>query len=313
MSLLDPKTRLQCKQKIEQLERRLAEIEVLKAEEPRLRVELQQQRDKLAQCPPDEAAEEELLNLEEAEEVEEAPAPDPQKRLKALNKKLKQIAELKAKGGELDNDAAAKVASEPRILREVAAIKAGKVYDEQVDAQMAAEEAKEAQTRADLPADAAEREKRLKTLNKKLQQIADLKKKEGVLDDEAKAKIASERHIKQEIAALERGDTEVTFTGPTEEDMIEDAMNKKIEVEKRLKAVRKKLSQIEAIRSKGGQLDADAKAKVESEGGLKKELGALERELGALNRSERERVAKRLGYNDQASSPDAKQKAKGKR
>jgi len=310
--LLDPKTRLQCKQKIAQLERKLEEIELLKAEEPKLRRELQTQREKLAQCPEDDEAEEEILAEEEAEQAEaESNAVDVQKRLKMLNKKLKQIAELKAKGGSLEPEAAAKVASEGKLLREVAALKAGKVYTEELDEEMQAEEAAKVPAKVELPSDPAEREKRLKALGKKLQQIADLKKKEGVLDDEAKAKVASERQVRQEMEALERGDSEVVFTGPTEDEIIEDAMNKKIDVEKQLKSVRKKLTQIDSLKSKAGALDAAEHAKVDSEGGLKKELGALERELGALNRAERERVATRLGYADEVC-PDAKQKAKNK-
>merc|ERR1712151_758829 len=108
----------------------------------------------------------------------------------------------------------------------------------------------------------AEVAKRLKALNKKLQQITELKGKEDALDEEAKAKVASERRVKQEIAALERGDAEVVFTGPTQDDMIEEATNKKIEVEKKIKAIKKKLTQIEALKQKKGDLDADAQAKV---------------------------------------------------
>jgi len=167
-------------------------------------------------------------------------------------------------------------------------------------------EVAKAPERVSLPTDAAEREKRLRALNKKLQQIADLKKKEAELDDEAKAKVASKWRVKQEIAALESGHTEAVFTGPTEEDLIEEATNKKIELEKKLKAVRKKLTQIEALKSKGGELEADAQSKVDSEGALRRDLGALERQLGALNREERERVAKRLGWEE--TCPDAKQK-----
>ncbi|CAK0875910.1 unnamed protein product [Prorocentrum cordatum] len=179
-------------------------------------------------------------------------------------------------------------------------------YDEADEAEVEAEEAARAPERVDLPADAAEREKRLKALNKKLQQIADLRKKEAELDDEAKAKVASKWRVKQEIAALESGAAEAVFTGPTEEDQIEDATIQKVELEKKLKAVRKKLTQIDALKSKGGELDTDARAKVDSEGALKKDLGALERQLGALNRAERERVAKRLGW--EGTCPDAKQK-----
>lgn len=298
---LDPKTRLLCRQKIEELERKLEEIEALKALEPKLRRELHSQKEKLAQLPDDEAEEE--LQSEEEEE----PAVDAQKRLKALNKKLKQIQELKAKGGVLEPEAAAKVASEPKILREMAAIKAGRPYDESVDAEMEAQEAAQAALKAVLPVDAGEREKRLKALNKKLQQIAELKKKEGLLDDEARAKLASKPHVKQEIAALERGDAEVVFTGPTEDDLIEDAMNKRIELEKKLKAVRKKLTQIEALKEKDSKLEADAQAKVDSEPTLKKELGSLERQMGSLNRAERERVAKKLGWEEEPC-PDAKRK-----
>jgi len=302
--LLDPKTRLACRRKIAELEERLGEIEALKAVEPKLRRELHAQRERLALCASDD---EDEFGEEQPEEAEQ---PDAQRRLKALNKKLKQIAELKAKGGVLGPEVAAKVASEARILREIGAIKAGKPFDEaqdtEVQAEVEAREAAKAPGRATLPTDEAEREKRLRVLHKKLQQIADLKRKEAELDDEAKAKVASKWRVRQEIAALESGGMEVVFTGPTEEDLIEEVTAKKIELEKKLKAARKKLTQIEALRSKGGELEADARAKVDSEGALRKDLGALERQLGAVNRAERERVARRLGW--QETCPDAKQK-----
>ena len=48
---------------------------------------------------------------------------------------------------------------------------------------------------------------------KKLQQIDGLKQKGGELDPDAKAKVASEARLLQEVAALERGDSEVVYEG----------------------------------------------------------------------------------------------------
>lgn len=291
---MDPKTRVQCRQKIAQLEAKLEEIEQLKAQEPQLRRDLAAQRDKLARMPHE--GDEDELEEEEPEQPQQTEAADEgvdvQKRLKAINKKLKQIAELKAKGGVLEPEAAAKVASEGTLLRELAVLKDGKVFTEELDAEM---KSQYIHHKVLLPKEPAEREKRLKALNKKLGQIAELKKKGGTLDNEAKAKVASEYEVKQEIAALESGASEVVFSGPSQDDLIQEASNKKIEVEKKIKAARKKLAAIDALKSKGGNLPADEKAKVDSEGGLKKELGALERELGALNKAERERVSQRVG------------------
>jgi len=77
----------------------------------------------------------------------------------------------------------------------------------------------------------------------------------------------------------------------------------KIELERKVKAINKKLESIAKLKGESA-LDADGKAKVASEGALKKEQGALTFQIGELNKKERERVAARLGW-------EAEQKKKG--
>merc|ERR1712110_509192 len=105
--------------------------------------------------------------------------------------------------------------------------------------------------------DTAEVEKRTKALKKKLQQIAKLKEKDQ-LDADAVQKIAGEYRLHQELEALEQGKDEVTFVKPSEPTSEE----LKFELEKKLKPLKKKLEQIKALKEKGGDLDADARAKV---------------------------------------------------
>eukprot|EP00928_Gymnodinium_smaydae_P047088 TRINITY_DN31418_c0_g1_i1.p1 TRINITY_DN31418_c0_g1~~TRINITY_DN31418_c0_g1_i1.p1 ORF type:complete len:292 (+),score=113.47 TRINITY_DN31418_c0_g1_i1:109-984(+) len=287
---LDEQTQKEARQKLRRLQDQLEQIEELKRKEPSIRREISALKSKLG----DNA----LLVDEDDGAQNQNDAMDPQKRLKTLNKKLQQIASLKQKaaaGETLDSEAKAKVASEARLLREVEAIKAGDIFDEEKDAIWAAENEV---PRADLPTDKAEVEKRLKALKKKIVQIETLKGKgDENLDADAKAKVKGERRILQEINALERGENEVVFHPPTEEEKIEEAMKVKLEVDKKIKALRKKLSQIDALKAKGtSSLDASERAKIDSEASLKKDLGALERELGVLNKLERDRVAKRLGH-----------------
>jgi len=117
-----------------------------------------------------------------------------EKRLKNLKKKLQQIAKLKEKGGALDEEALQKIASEHRINQEVAALEAGK--DEVVFVEKGDEEVK------------FELEKKLKNVNKKLEQIEKLKK-DGGLDADAQAKVNSESGLRKEAGELQRQIAEI--------------------------------------------------------------------------------------------------------
>jgi len=294
--------------RLREVRQKLAEIEALKQQEPGLRreesvllaklraggeeVDPAEIGQALAEQP---AAQASPMSVEEAEEIKK-------KRMKALNKKLQQIDALKSKDGPLDAEAKAKIDSEAKIRYELECIRDNQPIDPYWEPPVRTEQ---------LPRDAGEREKRLKFLRKKAQQIEALKERTDDLDAEARAKVESERAVQQEIAALEVGATEVVFTPPTEEEKMAAALQEKIEVEKKLKAIKKKLDQIESLKAKGGNLDADARAKLDSEPQIKKELGAHERRLGELNKAERERVADKLGFADEAkANQDAEKKKK---
>lgn len=228
-------------------------------------------------------------------------------RIKALNKKLKQIEKLKAKGGALDPEAAAKVASEPELRRMVAALEAGEdpatvlersednkekveeTKEEEIKEEPKEEEPKEEEPKKEekpLPTDPKDREKRLRTLRKKLQDIERLKGKDGALDAEALAKVDSEQMYLQEVAALEAGDTVFVF------DEEAAALAKKNDDEKKLKRLNKKLEQIQELKNKGTALDSEELAKVESEQSVRKEVQQLQAQLGTANKQEHERVEK---------------------
>jgi len=241
------------------------------------------------------------------EKEEEAIVEDPkvvrEKRLKALKKKLQQISKLKEKGEVTDPEAAAKLASEPKLLAEVAALERGEDFDpDEVIKQ--------------LPVDTDDVEKKIKALRKKLQQIDLLKtKKKDELDAEALAKIESERKILQEIAALERGDEEVVFLEEAETEEARQAreeaervkiVEEKVEVEKKIRALKKKLTQIDKLKEGSKNLDGEAKEKMASEPALKKELHQLEAQVGNLNKQERNRVNDRMGWEDEAKKTKKK-------
>lgn len=228
--------------------------------------------------------------------IKAAAAPEPlakdeaQKRMKAINKKLQQIEKLKEKGGDLDADALQKVRGEAKLLKELDCLKKGEVYESDGEEPVS--------NFKPLPVDGESAEKRIKAIKKKLEQIDDLKKKAkgGALDAEAKAKIDSEHQFKQELAALEAGETKVVFTEPSLDDVLEKIQAEKHELERRMKAIKKKLDQVATLKKKDqGSLDADAKGKLAGEKDLKKELGEIERKIGEVNKNERERVAARLG------------------
>jgi len=230
----------------------------------------------------------------------ETPEDERKRRLKALNKKIQQIEKLKMKD-DLDAEAAAKVASEPALRKEIAALERGEDYvvEEEPNPQAAGEPENMEQERMQLPTDPAEVEKKLKVLKKKIQQIEKLKEKDtSQLDAEALAKVNSHRRLVQEVAALERGDTEVVFD------------DEKIDAEKRLRALNKKLEQVQKIKAEGPKTD-DERKKLTSIDAIKKEHHEVQMEVAEMNRKERERVAERLGWTDEA--PKAKAKAKGKK
>mmetsp|Transcript_106863 Transcript_106863/g.195891 ORF Transcript_106863/g.195891 Transcript_106863/m.195891 type:complete len:407 (-) Transcript_106863:107-1327(-) len=253
-------------------------------------------------------------------------------RIRALNKKLQQIEKLKAKGGALDPEAAAKVASEPELRRQVDCLergedpmaalekleeekaalekeKAEETKEEEAKEEEPKEEPKEEEPKVEekpLPEDPTDRQKRLRTLRKKLQDIERLKGREGALDVEALAKVESEQLYLQEVAALEAGSMVFVF----DEDAAHAA--KKDEAEKKLKKLNKRLEQIQELKNKGTELDSEALAKVESEQALKKEIHQLQAQIGSINKQERERVARRLGWEQDWADQKAEEKTSKK-
>lgn len=308
--------------KLVDVEAKIDEIEALKVLEPKLRREAAALTAKIAELREGGDAETWHKAGKAADEEEEAaPVPQPKAhpvkprltaaderaaKMKALNKKLKQIEGLKGKDG-LDADQQAKVASEPKLRKQLAAVEAGQTYvdsDEEKEVAAPANFKKVAEPEDDtaktikLPTDAAEVDKRKKALKKKLDQISKLKEKGGALDADAKEKIAGEDRINQELEALEAGADEVTFVEKGPDDF-------KIDLEKKIKAINKKLESIEKLK-KEDNVDADGKAKIAAEAALKKEKGDLTFQIGELNKKERERVAARLGF-------EAESKKKGKK
>jgi len=147
-------------------------------------------------------------------------------------------------------------------------------------------------------------EKRLRALNKKLKQIEGLKEKSPEeLDASAGEKIASEQALRQEVRELEAQKSGKKAPPPAkaaaapvaveappveeepvavEEEAAPEPELSSEEKEKRAKAIKKKLAQIEKLKEKDfAGLDAEAKAKVESEAELKKELAGLEGKVEA--------------------------------
>jgi hypothetical protein len=190
-------------------------------------------------------------------------------------------------------------------------------------------------------------EKKLRALRKKVVQIDQLKEKDSTcLDEQAKAKVASEEEIKKEIVQLEMLLKAVTqekyemipratempaaertkaaasskmasapleTTGPAKAGTSPAAETLQSgpaaptrlspEQEKRIKALRKKLVQIEQLKLKDpSTLDEDAKRKVASEAELRSEIVALETCQGhaCLN------TCVQIGKDASKTSPDAK-------
>lgn len=264
--------------------------------------------------------------------VQRSPEEERKAKMKALNKKLQQIDKLKQKDAvDLDDDAKKKLASEPKLRKKLDAIARGEEYEDSDVEQDApapepevttaevslptpvkevlrepSEDDDEEAASMQLPRDPAEVEKRTRTLKKKLQQIAKLKEK-GQLDEDAKKKVAGEYRLVQELEALEQGKSEVVFQAP-EEPTDEEL---KFELDKKLKTVRKKLEQIKSLKEKGGALDADQKAKVESEAALVREANALSQQISKFEKSERERVAEKMGWQAEAKqNEEARKQAK---
>jgi len=298
--------------KLSTLQDKLDEIDVLKASEKKLREQAASLTTKIAelkQAAKDDKSENKFFAKEAEPEppaapVKQAPAAprnaeDERKaKLKAVNKKLKQIDLLKHKDN-IDADAQAKISTEPKLRKQLAALEKGETWvdsDKEPEVvevkgnfyKVEEEVEDDTETTVKLPTDPAEVDKRKKVLNKKLQQIVKLKEKGGVLDDEAKQKIDSEDHINQEIAALDAGKSEVTFVEKTGDDF-------KFDLEKKLKNVNRKLEDIAKLKTMEN-LDADGKAKVANEKALKGEAGELQRKIAEYAKQERDRVAARLGW-----------------
>lgn len=210
-----------------------------------------------------------------------------QKRIKALRKKLAQIEKLKEKS-QLTPEEAEKVGSEKLVFKEVQALERGVPLEEaRAEAeptparkvpQPAAEPAAPPALPAEVPTieeaalaqvpeqedhepepiqitDPIEAEKKIKNLKKKLAQIARLKEKDRLTEEET-AKVAAESAISAEVLELE--------IGLLEPDQRSTA-----------KALQKKLKDIQKLKSKPGQLTAPEREKVAKAAGFQRELDAL--------------------------------------
>lgn len=158
--------------------------------------------------------------------------------------------------------------------------------------------------------DAAELEKRARALKKKLGQIQNLKEKDDAdLDASAREKMASEASILKELAEIDQelGGSSKPAPAPAQAApkpaakpeakpaakpaaapapapapapalAAEDEEGPPpAEAEKRIKALKKKLQQIEKLKNRGGDLDAEARQKVASEAEILREIDCLEK------------------------------------
>jgi len=207
-------------------------------------------------------------------------------RLKLLSKKLRQIDELKKREGELDPNEQAKLAGERKVRAEIEALEKGEAYNADDEDSIV------------LPTDADEKDKMIKGLKKKLQQIESLKDNEN-LDADAKAKLATEHRLHQQLAALERGDLEVLIQPPPELELHEVIAGERKEVDKKLKAVNKKLDQIKKLKESNKPLSAEEKNKLATEADLKKQKKTLDFELADVDKKEQDRVFDKLGWQDE--------------
>lgn len=224
-----------------------------------------------------------------AEEIAQA-----QLQLDKVTGQLDQLELLKAKEGQLKND---KKKYEARVaeLRQSAedVVKEGEFLGKPVEVAVPLETKIAEITKVIAKTPKEVRMAKMKAINKKLQQIEKLKLKDG-LDTEAAKKVASEPSLRKKLAALERGediadsDDEVEvkeqakpqqaqqaaagFQGIEGVALPEDAEERK----KKIRALQKKLRDIEALKLKGGILDKQAKEKRDGEQRIIQELAALE-------------------------------------
>lgn len=244
-----------------------------------------------------------------------------EKRIRAVNKKLKQIKDLKEKSvDQLDDAAREKIASEPTLQKELAALeaqKSGRAAPAAPAPAAAAVDAPEPEVKveeeAPAPAPALsdeEKEKRIKAIKKKISQIEKLKEKDlASLDAEAQAKVASEGELLAELARLEgkvpaleatvsavNGSSSVDSKDPHADErakalepaagdvgvLVDD------ETEKRFKALQKKLRDIAKLREKDtATLDKLQKEKLVAEAGLIKEIEEIKAKVQSKLASKR--------------------------
>jgi len=296
--------------KLQKAQDQLDQLDVLKAKEVALRRDVQKYTARVSELrgnvddtinageffqKPVESAEVEKIETKIAEArkvLEKGPAEVRLGSMRAINKKLQQIDKLKLKQGQLDPEAAAKIATEPALRKKLAALEAGEDPESDGDAGAGAGAAAgEAEGQA-LPSDPEERNKKIKALQKKIREIDQLKQKGGLLDKQAKAKRDGEQMLIQELAALEEGKSVFVV----DEAALHSAH--KIELEKQVKKLQKKLAQIQELKGKS-DLDADMQAKLDSETITGKELHDVQTDVGEMNKKERERVAARLGWQEE--------------
>jgi len=219
---------------------------------------------------------------------------DAQKRIKALNKKLGQIAKLKEKD-QLTQEETEKVSSGSNILKEIRALERGESLEQahapaakpaapakqpeevspsaQSDEGASPQAASETEAVREAPAAApveeeaaaeeekpqlepAEAEKRIKAVRKKLAQIEKLQEKGPNLLPEEKEKVSRKAGFEAEIRELE-----LNLLDPEER--------------KNAFTIQKKLDQIRKLKEKGGQLNAQEREKVNKQAALKKELDEI--------------------------------------
>jgi len=246
-----------------------------------------------------------------------------EKKIRALNKKLKQIDGLKEKDASLLDDAAReKIDQEAQIRKEIKTLEAQLVTGATVTAPAAKQEpvveappAQESVEEEQAELSPEEKEKKMKAIKKKLAQIDKLKEKDpNTLDPEAKAKVASEASLLAEIDLLEgkvrvpevkaapaEGNGYVSAEAPVVgKDPHKKAREKALEAspgdvsihidedtEKRFKALQKKLRDIGKLHEKD-KLDKLQEEKLTAEPGLINELVEIKSKVQAEMKARRE-------------------------
>lgn len=250
--------------------------------------------------------------------------PEIEKKIRALNKKLKQIDGLKEKDASLLDDAAReKIDQEVQIRKEIKMLEAQLVggasvtapaakQEPVVEAPPAQESVEEEEEQAELTPE--EKEKKMKAIKKKLAQIDKLKEKDPkTLDPEAKAKVASEASLLADLDLLEgkvrvpevkaaaAGNGYVSAEAPVVgKDPHKKAREKALEAppgdisihidedtEKRFKALQKKLRDIGKLHEKD-KLDKLQEEKLTAEPGLINELVEIKSKVQAEMKARRE-------------------------